>query len=68
MHCPSCGYDDDDERKAEHAERDRLRMVLQNIARQMKTDETDFPEHADLEGGYDAIIEEAREAIHHLSE
>jgi len=44
----------------------RLRSSLQRIAGQMTTDETDFPENADLVAVYDGLIEDAREALNNL--
>ena len=55
-----------DMQAAERARADKLLEALENIARQKKTDELDTDygvEYADFEGGYDAIIDEARTAI-----
>ena len=60
-----------DMQAAERERADKLLEALENIARQKKTDEldTDYDvECADFEGGYDAIIDEARTAIREAKE
>lgn len=43
---------------------ERLHQYVRHIAGQSKTDEMDEDQGGDFEGAYDAMIEDAREALH----
>ncbi len=56
-------HDAADRIEALRAENDRLRAALAEIARQNKTSEMLHPENADIEGGFDEVIDVARAAL-----